>query len=271
MKKRVIPSFFLGLILVVLASSCKSEFEKIRASGDPKAIYEQAVVFYENEQYQKAQTLFELIINNLRGKVEAEKVYFYYAYTHYHLQKYVLAAYYFKNFTNTFPNSQYREESDFMKGYSNYQMSPTYRLDQSYTEKAVDDFQLFVNTYPTSERVAECNKLIDECRVKQEKKAFSQAELYFNLKQYQSATHSFENLLQNFPDTKQSESVRFLMTKAAYLLAVNSVYDKQEERYRNVLASSDAFFNKHPKSSYSKEIRTIRNTSNKKIKELSND
>ena len=151
---------------MLLSSACKSEFEKIRASGDVQLLYEKAVSYYEDGQYQRAQTLFELIINNLRGKVEAEKIYFYYAYTHYHLQKYVLAAYYFKNFTNTFPNSQYREEADFMKGYSNYQLSPSYRLDQSYTQDAINDFQLFVNTYPTSERVNECNRLIDECRAK---------------------------------------------------------------------------------------------------------
>lgn len=271
MKNRVIPSLFLGLILVVLAASCKSEFEKIRAVGDPKVIYAEAVKFYEQGQYQKAQTLFELIINNLRGKVEAEKIYFYYAYTHYHLQKYLLAAYYFKNFGNTFPNSEFREEADFMVAYSNYQLSPSYRLDQTYTQKAVDGFQLFVNTYPNSEKVAECNQLIDECRLKMEKKAFAEAQLYYNLKQYQSATHSFENLLQTFPDTDQAEDVRYLMTKAAYLLAVNSVYDKQEERFMSVMERSDKFFAKHPESKYTKELNALRNNSNKKLKEFTND
>ena len=271
MKKSILPSIFLALVLAVAFTSCKSEFEKIRASGDADAIYAQAVKFYNDGQYQKAQTLFELVINNLRGKVEAEKIYFYYAYTHYHLEKYLLAAYYFKNFTNTFPNSEDREEADFMQAYSNYQLSPNYRLDQSYTQKAIDGFQLFVNTYPTSPRVEECNKLIDECREKLEKKAFAEAELYFNLKQYQSATHSFENLLQTFPDTKDAEAIRYMMTKAAYLLAVNSVYDKQEERHRAVLQTSEKFFNKHPKSKYSKELRAIRNNSTKYLKEFTND
>ncbi len=271
MKSRIFQTLFGALLLIALSTSCKSEFEKIRASGDVQLLYEKAISFYEDGQYQKAQTLFELIINNLRGKVEAEKIYFYYAYTHYHLQKYVLATYYFKNFTNTFPNSEFREEADFMKGYSSYQLSPTYRLDQSYTKDAINDFQLFVNTYPTSERVEECNKLIDECRAKLELKAFSQAELYYDLKQYQSAQHAFENLLQDFPDSRQAETVRFLMTKASYLLAINSVYEKQEERYRDVMASSDAFFNRHPDSKYAKELETIRSNSNKKLNELSND
>ena len=65
----------------------------------------------------------------------------------------------FKNFSNTFPNSEYREESDFMTAYSNYQLSPTFRLDQTYTIKAIEGFQLFANTYPDSKRVEECNRL----------------------------------------------------------------------------------------------------------------
>jgi len=271
MKNNIFKTLFFGLFLVLSVSSCKSEFEKIRASGDPTTIYEQANKFYEAGEYQKAQTLYELVINNMRGKVEAEKIYFYYAYTHYHLQKYTLAAYYFRNFANTFPNSNFREEADFMNAYSNYELSPSYRLDQTYTQKAIDGFQLFVNTYPTSERVTQCNQLIDESRAKQEKKAFAEAELYFDLKQYQSATHSFQNLLQTFPDTKQAETIRFLITKAAYLLAVNSVYDKQEERHLNVLEASETFFNKHPKSKYSRELRVIKNNSNKKLKEFAND
>ena len=32
-------------------------------------------------------------------------------------------------------------------------------------------FQIFINTYPNSDRVAQCNRLIDELRMKQEMKA----------------------------------------------------------------------------------------------------
>lgn len=202
MKSKLLSYLIFGSLLMTMA--CKSEFEKLRATGDPETLYEKAFEFYEAEDYLKSQTLFELVISNLRGKVEAEKVYYYYAYTHYKLNKFVLASYYFKNFSNTFPNSEFREESDFMSAYSNYRLSPTYRLDQTYTLKAIDGFQLFANTYPNSERVSECNDLIDEMRKKLEVKAYSEAELYFNLQQYQSATHSFENLLKDFPDTKQS-------------------------------------------------------------------
>jgi outer membrane protein assembly factor BamD len=265
MKNRLYLISVLGLILISNIG-CKSEFEKLRATGDAETLHTKAFYYYENGDYVKAQMLFELIINNLRGKVQAEKVYFYYANTHYYLQKYILASYYYKNFANTFPNSEYREEADFMSAYSNYELSPKYRLDQTYTEKAIDEFQLFANYYPNSTRVQQCNLLIDQMRQKLEKKAVAEAELYYNLKQYQSALHTFENVLKDYPDTKEAEKIRYLAIKASFLLAQNSVYEKQAERYEATLKKSHAFISRYPNSPHIKEVRTINDNSNNKIK-----
>jgi outer membrane protein assembly factor BamD len=172
--------FFFAFSFFTLIS-CKSEYEKLRTSGNTKAILAKAMDYYKKGDYTKAQGLYDLIISNLRGSVDAEKVYFEYAYTHYHLQKFVSSAYYFKQFSQTFPNSELKEEADYMSAYSEYKMSPIYRLDQTATAKAVDELQLFMNTYPTSTRIKECNKLIDELRVKLEKKAFEEGELYFRI------------------------------------------------------------------------------------------
>ena len=269
MKKNLIFSLFLG-IGILLTSSCKTGFERIRATGDFDTRYSKAFEYYEGEEYLKAQVLFELIISELRGKVEAEKVYFYYAYTHYHLGQYILASYYFNTFSRTFTNSKFREEADFMAGYSHYELSPSYRLDQSYSQKAIDAFQLFVNTYPTSKRVSECNNLIDEMRKKMEEKAFAEGTLYFDLRQYQSATQSFENLLRDYPETKDAEEVRFMVVKANYLLAQNSIFDKQFERFNKTLKYITSFKSKYPKSKHTKEIKNILKDSNKKLKKINN-
>lgn len=267
MKNKLLLLLICGTVL--MAFSCKSEFEKLRASGDPDNLYKKAFEYYDAEEYLKAQTLFELVINNLRGKVEAEKVYFYYANTHYKLRKYILASYYYNNFSNTFPNSQYREESDFLSAYANYKMSPSYRLDQTYTAKAIEGFQIFANTYPNSERVNECNLLIDEMRKKLEQKAYAEAELYFDLQQYQSATHSFENMLRDFPDTKQTEKIRFMIVKASYNLANNSIYEKQKERYEDTVKNASLFLNKFSKSKHKDEVKSIQKNSSNKIKDFS--
>lgn len=268
MVKNLLSYILVFSVLTILLGGCKNEFEKIRASGDTDMIVKNALKYYEDGNYLRAQTLMELVINSVRGTSKSEEIYFKYAYTHYHLKNFILAAYYFKNFRSTFPNSSFREESDFMMAYSNYELSPSFRLDQSYTAQAIDGFQLFANTYPDSPKVAECNKLIDGMRRKLEEKAFDQAVLYYDLKQYQSATHSFENLLKEFPESPDVERVRYLMAKASYLLAENSVYTKKPERYEEAIAYADNFENRYQSSRYLREIRTIRKDSDKKIKDL---
>ncbi len=270
MKNSIFPIILFSLILL-LNSACKNDFERLRASGDPETLHNKAFEFYEQEEYYKAQSLFELVINGLRGKTEAEKVYFYYAYTHFHLNKFILSSYYFKNFSNTFPNSKFREEADFMTAFSHYQLSPSFRLEQGYSEKAIEGFQLFVNTFPESKRVAECNNLIDELRKKMERKAYNEASLYYDLKQYQSANSSFQNLLKDYPETKDAERIRFMITKASYLLAQNSVYEKREERYRVALTNSTEFVERYPSSRYSDEVNTIQNKSNNQLKSFTNE
>lgn len=254
----------------LLLGACKSEFEKIRSSGDVSRIYAKALEYYEAEEYQKAQSLFELIISSYRGKQEAEEIYYKYAYTYYHLGQYILASYYFKNFSNTYGASSLREEADFMSAYSNYQLSPTFRLDQSYTEQAIEGFQLFVNTYPNSTRVEECNRLIDEMRKKLERKAYESAKLYFDIRDYQAAIQSFDNVLKDFPDTDNAEEIRYMIIRSAYQLAKNSFVDKQRERYQDAVNRSSEFLARFPESRYHREVNSIYNQSRESLNKLDN-
>jgi outer membrane protein assembly factor BamD len=244
--------------LLLLLSSCKTEFERVRTSGDPAVTLKKAFEYYEKEEWQRSQTLFELVINNVRGLPDAEKAYFYYAYTHYHLGQYVLSAYYFKTFANTYTASPFREEAAFMSAYSNYRQSPSFRLDQGPTGQAIEEFQTFVNLFPTSKRVAEANRLIDEMRRKLEEKAFAEGKLYYDMRQFQSALLSFDNLLRDYPETPDEERVRYLVAKSSFLLAENSVVEKKEERFGDAVVRSNDFLEKYPNGKYADEVKDMR-------------
>lgn len=256
------------LIIIGLFASCKNEFERIRASGDVEKIFEKGFEYYEKKDYVKAQALFEQILSAYRGRAKAEQLYFAYAYTHYHTMSFSTAAYYFSSFANTFTTSSLREEADFMAAYSHYMMSPGFRLDQTNTHKAIEEFQSFANMYPNSKRVEEANAYIDELRARLEKKAFAEGQLYFDLRQYSSSVQSFENMLKDFPESPNAEKVRFMILKASFLWAENSIYEKQEERYKLVLERYEIFKKKYPKSIYIKESNDIMNTAKQKLKSL---
>lgn len=254
--------------VILINPACKSEFEKIRVSGDANLILTKAFEYYEDKKYQRAQTLFDLVITNIRGTAQAEKASYQYAYTHFYLKQYLLAAYYFKTFSNTFTNSSLREEAAYMSAYCNYLQSPSYRLDQASSLAAIEEFQIFVNLFPNSKKVEECNTLIDELRRKLEEKAFAEGELYYNLRQYQSAVISFDNLLKDYPETPDAERVRYLIAKSNYKLSENSVVEKKEERYKETVKRCEEFVAKYPGGKYTKEVQEIKRDSQKELKSI---
>ena len=108
-------------------------------------------------------------------------------------------------------------------------------------------------------------------RRKLERKAFEEGELYYNLRQNQAATHSFENLLKDFPESPEAEKVRYRVLRGNYLLSQNSIFSKQEERFKATLAYYKKFIEKYPASKYRKDADSIHKNTNKKLKQLEND
>ncbi len=260
-----------GVISLFGIFSCKSEFETIRQQGSAEERLVGAKRYLDEDECFKAQTLYESVIGAYRGLPEQELIYFNYAQALYCQGSYLRSAHYFRDFAATYPNSENKEEALFMIPYSYYKMSPAYRLDQTYTAKAIDEFQLFINTNPTSERVNECNKLIDECRIKLEKKAFAEGELYYNIKNYEAATVSFKNLLKDFPESPNAEEVRYLIAKASYEWAEKSILTKQEERYQATNTYAETFLARHSDSEYTSQVKDILTNSKNKLKEIINE
>jgi len=258
-------------VLLIGVTACKSAYEQIRSSGEPQKILKAADKYYAEEDFTKAQGLYELVIPFYRGKEEAEDLFYKYTYSYYHQGQYLLAAHYFNNFVKTFYNSVKKEEMAYMSAYSNYKMSPSYKLDQSPSEKAILELQIFINTYPSSPRVEECNNLMDELRSKMEKKSFEQGKLYYNLKNYQAAITSFDNTLKDFPETERDEEIRFLMIKSSEELAKNSVYEKMKERLDSSIKKCEQFKKRYPNSDKLKELDDIVKNCNNELKRFIND
>lgn len=272
LKKAVYIVFSVSVLLVL--TSCNRDFDKLLKSDDYGLKLAKAYEYFEAEDYYKSQVLFEQARPFYRGTKELEKIYFHYAYTQYYQKKYVLSAYYFRDFYKNYSSSEYSEESQYMAAYSNYEMSPNHRLEQSTTSQAIDGFQLFINTYPTSDRVERCNILIDELRAKLEKKAIATADLYYKLREYQAATQTYQNVLQDYPDTRATSKIRMQILRSSYELAINSVDSKIEERLVSTMDAYNVFKERHGDNTVlMKEADKIYQTTTKrlaKVKRLNN-
>lgn len=255
------------LTIVITLSSC-DPYQKLLKSNDYDLKFKKSKEFYNEGKYSKAIPIFEELMSVYKGTKDVEDLYFFYPFCHYGSGDYLLSSYYFKRFVEYYPKSLNTQEARFMSAYSLYKLSPLASLEQDYTQDAIDAFQLFANTYPQSEKVAECNKLIDELRAKLEIKAIASAQLYFDMKDYKAAGVAFNNLLLDFPGTGQEDRIRFTALQSNFLLAENSIRIKQEERYQTAIDAFQAYERKFPEGNSIKEARNIHKDSKLGIEQL---
>ncbi|HIE15598.1 MAG TPA: outer membrane protein assembly factor BamD, partial [Bacteroidales bacterium] len=207
------------------------------------------------------------IQNVYRGNEKAEKIDYYYAYCTYFQGDILMAAYYFNRFIQTYPLSKHKEECEFMSAYCLYEYSPSPSLDQTYTNKAIDHFQLFLTHYPNSEKKDSVNHLIRKLVVKLQTKEFNNSKLFFKLGNYKSAVVALNNVLLDYPDIKNREEILFLILKSNFLYAENSVVKKKAERYQKTIESYFTLIDQFPETKYLKEAQRIYKQSSKYIKQ----
>jgi len=252
-----IQVFSVFIICVLISLSACNSYNKVLKSTDYDFKLQKAKEYYNDAQYSKAAPLFEELIGVYKGTKSLEKIYYFYAYSLYAQRNYLLAEFYFKNFHEFYPKSINAEDALYMVAYCNYELSPKDNLDQAYTNKAIELFQVFINTYPESGMVKNANNAIDELRNKMEIKAFGNAKLYFDLQQYKAASVSFENLLKDFPDTKLRDEAMVFILKSKLEYAKNSVTDKQTERFESTIELYNNYINKIKDTKYVREAEKL--------------
>ncbi len=262
-----ISQLILLSVVIGLLSSC-SGYQKVLKSTDYNFKYEKAVEYYEKGDYYRAQSIFDELVNILKGSAKGEDVLYFYADCHYQQEDYILGAYYFENFANSFPHSDRTPEATYIAAYCYYLNSPKPSLDQTDTKKAIDAMQLFINKYSEDKRVVDANEIIEKLQYKLEEKAYEGAKLYYKLSDYHAANISLKNSIKDYPDTKYREEILYLIVKSSYLLAENSIYAKQGERYQNTISEYYVFIDEYPNSEHIKEIEKMYEKSVNQIKTL---
>lgn len=263
--RSLIFSFF--ILLSLLYSACSS-YQKVLKSNNTELKYETALKLYNKKEYNKAYPLLEELVSLTRGTKRAEELYYIYAYCNYYLNDLASASYHFEQYAKLYPKSANAEECAYMAAYCYYLGSPQYNLDQTNTYKAIDELQLFINKFPNSDRVENCNKLIDELRGKLEKKMIAQGMLFYQIGDYKAAITTFKNILRDFPGTQSREEIMFYMIKASFELAENSVEEKKEERYKQTIDAYYSFIDKFATGKKAREAETIFNKANERISKL---
>ncbi len=188
--KKILYTF----LIIALFSSC-SEYQKAIKSEDVAVKTAAATKMYEKGKYAKAIRLFEQISPVLKGKPEAENVFYMFSQSYYKTGQYYLSGYQFESFAALYPKSKNTEEAAFLGAKSYSELSPTYSLDQTDTDKAINKLQNFINKYPNSKYLADANVVVKDLREKLEKKAFEIAKQYNTISDFKPAIKALDNFI----------------------------------------------------------------------------
>ena len=246
------------------------EYNKILKSTDYELKYSYAKKYFNAKQYSKSATLLDELVTIFKGTAYAEESLYLLAQSYYGQKDYQTASQYFETYYTTYPKGEFTELSRFYSGYGLYLDYPDPRLDQSQTYKAIEQLQLYLEYYPQSERAEEAQNIMFELQEKLAYKELMATRLYFNLGTYmgnnfQSCVITAQNALKNYPYSKYREEFMFLIIRAKYELALVSVEEKLQGRYRDVVDEYYNYMNEYPEGNYVKQVTKFYDYASKRI------
>jgi outer membrane protein assembly factor BamD len=179
-----------------------------------------------------------------------------------------MANYFFKNFAKVWTQSSRSEECLFLAAICSARLSPDSNLDQTDTKVALDEFQLFIDTYPNSALRDSCNNMMRGLNEKLETKSFEIAKLYERTEKWKSAGMSLKGFLKEYPESRYKPEAMYLIIKSQMEYADRSVENKKLERYRDVLETYSTFAALFPESSWLKQAESYYLRSRKQVEKL---
>ena len=267
MKKNILITLLAALLL-----SSGGEYNKLLKSTDYEYKYEAAKNYFAKGQYNRAATLLNELIAILKGTDKAEESLYMLGMSYYNQNDYQTAAQTFTQYYNVYPRGTFTELARFHAGKALYLDTPEPRLDQSGTYNAIQQLQMFLEYFPNSAKKDEAQNMIFALQDKLVMKEYLSAKLYYNLgnylgNNYESCVITAQNALKDYPYTNMREDLSILILRAKYEMAVFSVEDKREERYREAVDEYYAFKNEFPESKYMKDADRIFKEAQKILKD----
>lgn len=230
--------FIVLFTVLILFSSC-NEYQKAMKSEDVAFKFDIATKLYDKGDLGRAILLIEQIAPAFKGKPQAEKLFYMYSQSLYKTEQYGLAAFQFESFSSSYPKSEKAEEAFYLAAKCYANISPKYSLDQADTNMALTKMQEYIDRYPESQNLNEANEIISNLRNKLERKAFENAKQFNTISDYKASIIALDNFISDFPGTPFKEEALYIKLDSSYLLAMNSVQNKMEERLNNAKVAYD--------------------------------
>ena len=132
----------------------------------------------------------------------------------------------------------------------------------------MQQFQDFIESYPQSELREEAQNSLFELQEKLAMKELLTVRLYYNLGSYTigfsfpggnylSCVITAQNAILSYPFSKYREEFMYYIFKSKYEMAIQSVDEKKDIRYRDVVYEYYSYSNEFPSGKHIKELKKL--------------
>ena len=274
MKKKT-PHILCTLLsaIVLFATTGCSQYLKVQKTMNVEYKYEVGKAYFIEGKYDRAAELLEDVNAFMKNSANGEECLYMLSMCYFNQKDYISASTYLQTYCTSYPRGLYAEQARYHAVLALFRDTPDPRLDQSSTVRAISEIQLFNEYYPYSEYHAQVENMLYELYDRLVEKEYRSAQLYYNLgnymgNNYQACIITAQNALRDYPYTKYREDLSFLILKAKYTMAKESVKEKMIDRYRDAMDEYYAFKNEFPESSRLKEAAAMFKDSEKAVKRL---
>ena len=245
-----------------------SDYNRVLKSNDALYKFEAAKEYYLNGHYNRVAMLLNEVLPVLRGTEVGEEALFMHGMATFYAKDYDAAATIFRKYCTDFPRGIFTEQARYHSGLALYMSVPEVKLDQTPTYDAVRELSKFVEQYPRSMLAEDARNKIFELQDQLVEKEWLSAKQYYDLgsyfgncssggSNYQACITTAENALREFPLMTRREQFVFLVLRAKFDLAAQSVPEKRAERLRAAIEEYKNFVDEFPESTNRKEADAL--------------
>ena len=195
-----------SILLLVLLTSCARK--DVQIEEDLSIEFEKAMKYFNSDKYSRAKDKFDYIIMADPGSKLANKSLYYLAESMFQIEEYTEASTVYDRYVRFSPDYTKIESARYRICECAINLSNSYQRDQSQTQDALEQLQMYIEDFPGSDRIKDAEEAIELLRLKLAQKDYETGRIYLKLEEYESALIYFQSVLSEYYDTPVSDDAR---------------------------------------------------------------
>lgn len=246
-------SLLISFLFLLIFAGCSSSIDTTNMTPEDRLSY--AIKLYTDEDYLEAINELQALLLQYPGSAISDDAEFYLAKTRFAREEYIMAAFEFSKLIKNMPASDFVPESQYLLADCYYELSPNFNLDQKYTKKAIQEFQAFIDFFPTNERVPDAEKKIDELNNKLAEKTYLIASIYEKMDYLKAAVIYYNDVIETYHDTPYASQAQYNKIKVLI----------ERDQNDEAITEIDNFVQKYPDDKNVDELKSLRTKLEKQL------